>query len=165
MLKGDLSRAEKRHNTCGVVVKLDAFLIDQVMCVTLKRVQYPAHGIVWSLNTGELIDHKDRDRTNDNMENTKAKMNAAQNMAKIAENAPKKLPEGMGDFFNGIVESVHKCALLGMRGMSLSTEIPDHLSDYCPHIVGDLRGGGFTVDIIGYEPTIQGVTMTLFLTW
>ncbi|QEQ95002.1 hypothetical protein HWC63_gp176 [Erwinia phage pEp_SNUABM_01] len=49
--------------------------------------------------------------------------------------------------------------------MALTTEIPEHLVDYCPHIVGDLRHGGFAVDIIAYEPTMQGITMSLFLTW
>lgn len=86
-------------------------------------------------------------------------------MAGVAASAPKNLPEGMSDVFNGIVESVHKCAVKGMRGMALSTEIPDHLIEYCPHMVGDLRNGGFTVDIISYEPSMQGATMSLFLTW
>lgn len=94
-------------------------------------------------------------------------MTAAEKMADISKSAPKGLPEGMGDLYDSIVNSVDACAKSGMRGMSLTMEIPDHLVNYCPHVVGDLRSGGFHVDIIAFEPSRLGLgaTLTLFLTW
>lgn len=51
-------------------------------------------------------------------------------------------------------------------GMGLSLELPEDMSDYLPHIVGDLRGGGFTVDVIAYQPTKKFSTLVnLFVTW
>ena len=91
--------------------------------------------------------------------------NAAQKMAEIAKNVPKALPEGMGDLYDSVVKSVQECALKAMSGMSLTLEIPEHLVDYCPHIIGDLRSGGFKVDIIAFEPSRMGVQCTLFVTW
>ncbi|QXL90607.1 hypothetical protein [Salmonella phage NINP13076] len=49
--------------------------------------------------------------------------------------------------------------------MGLSLQFPEEMSDYLPHIVGDLRGGGFTVDVISYQPTKQGTAINFFVTW
>ncbi|AFC21310.1 hypothetical protein GAP31_128 [Cronobacter phage vB_CsaM_GAP31] len=49
--------------------------------------------------------------------------------------------------------------------MGLSMDFPVEMSDYLPHIVGDLRNGGFTVDIISYQPTVQGTSINFFVTW
>lgn len=90
---------------------------------------------------------------------------AAQKMAQIAANAPKQLPTEMSDLYNEIVKGVAEAAKKGLRGTAMTIELPDHQCDYCAHIVGDLRAGGFQLDIIGYEPTMQGATITFFLTW
>ncbi len=49
--------------------------------------------------------------------------------------------------------------------MGMSLQFPEEMGDYLPHIVGDLRGGGFTVDIISYQPTKQGTSINIFVTW
>ena len=92
-------------------------------------------------------------------------MTAAAKMVAISESAPKNLPKEMSDLYNGIVDGVHQCAVKGLRGISLTMEIPEHLVDYCPHIIGDLRSGGFKVDIIAFEPSRMGAQCTLFVTW
>lgn len=73
VLKGSLTRIEKRHNTLlsGRVAGCSTHWSGYIY-VTLKGVQYPAHSIVWYLNTGdwcEIIDHKDRNRANNNIAN------------------------------------------------------------------------------------------------
>ena len=55
-----------------------------------------------------------------------------------------------------------------MLGMEMTVEVPDNLSTYVPHIIGDLRGGGLTVDIIAYAPLRSGLlghSVSLFITW
>lgn len=94
-------------------------------------------------------------------------MSAADAMRALAVAAPKNLPEGIGDLYDGVVKSVHECATKGMRGMNLTLEVPVHLTDFLPHVVGDIRSGGFYVDIIAYEPSNmgRGEMITLFVTW
>lgn len=91
---------------------------------------------------------------------------AASRMREIAENAEKKTPEGMKKLYDEIVGGMSECARMGMFGMGLTLELPEEMSDYLPHIVGDLRGGGFQVDIIAYQPTKKFSTVvSLFVTW
>lgn len=47
----------------------------------------------------------------------------------------------------------------------MSLELPEEVRDYLPHIVGDLRGGGLTIDIISYQPLKYGVAVNMFITW
>jgi len=86
-------------------------------------------------------------------------------MREIAESAEKKTPELMKDLYDQIVSGITQCAKKGMNGMGMSLEFPDELVEYLPHIVGDLRGGGFTVDIISYQPAAKGASVNLFITW
>lgn len=93
-------------------------------------------------------------------------MNVANKMREIAENAEKRTPENLKTLYDQIVEGIAACAKKGMMGMGLSLELPEEMSDYLPHIVGDLRGGGFTVDVIAYQPTKKFSTLVnLFVTW
>lgn len=92
-------------------------------------------------------------------------MSVANKMREIANNAEKQTPAEMKDIFDQIVNGIAQCAKKGMYGMGLSMDFPVEMSDYLPHIVGDLRNGGFTVDIIGYQPTMQGTSINFFVTW
>ncbi len=92
-------------------------------------------------------------------------MSVANKMREIASNAEKQTPEEMKDIFDQIVNGIAQCARKGMFGMGLSMDFPEEMSDYLPHIVGDLRNGGFTVDIISYQPSVQGTSINFFVTW
>lgn len=91
--------------------------------------------------------------------------NVANKMREIAGNAKKETPESLKDLYDQIVDGIAQCAKKGMYGMGLSLQFPEEMSDYLPHIVGDLRGGGFTVDVISYQPTKQGTAINFFVTW
>lgn len=73
-LTGPLSRSEKRHNTlfagkeAGVICKTNGYRI-----VTLGKISFKAHVIVFFLHTGEvsetLLDHKDGIKSNNDPSN------------------------------------------------------------------------------------------------
>lgn len=89
-------------------------------------------------------------------------------MREIAKNAEKQTPKEMNELYDQVVTGIATCAKAGMLGMEMTVEVPDNLSTYVPHIIGDLRGGGLTVDVIAYAPLRSGLlghSVSLFITW
>ncbi len=86
-------------------------------------------------------------------------------MREIAGRAEKKTPESMKTLYDEIVNGVGTCAQKGMMGMGITMDFPEEVRDYIPHIIGDLRGGGFVIDIIAYQPSKNGVMINFFVTW
>ncbi len=90
--------------------------------------------------------------------------NVANKMREIANNGEKQTPESLKELYDQIVDGIAQCARKGCTGWDF-LQFPEEMNDYLPHIVGDLRGGGFTVDIISYQPTKQGTAINFFVTW
>lgn len=91
--------------------------------------------------------------------------NVASKMREIANKSKKDTPKSLVELYDQIVNGISQCAKKGLFGMGMSLQFPEEMGDYLPHIVGDLRGGGFTIDIISYQPTKQGTSINIFVTW
>lgn len=92
-------------------------------------------------------------------------MSAASKMRGIAEIANAAIPPEMNQLYDNMVEGIHQCAKKGLLGMGMVIDLPDHLLDYLPHIIADLRGGCFEVDVVEVEPSMQGIRARLYITW
>lgn len=89
----------------------------------------------------------------------------ANKMREIAKNAEKNFPAGVKEIETMLVEAVAESAKMGLFGVGLTLQAPEELHNYIPHIIGDLRGGGLTVDVINVTMTVQGTDTGLFITW
>ena len=91
--------------------------------------------------------------------------NVAKKMRFIAEESEKKVPKEMDELYDQIVQGISSCAKKGLLGMTMTVDLPEELGDYCPHIVGDLRGGGFSIDVLSATALKNGYRLGLFITW
>ena len=92
-------------------------------------------------------------------------MNAKETLHSLAMKAPITLPKDMNELYDAVVATAKEKAVAGFLGCSFTLKIPDHLSDYIPHMIADLRSGGISVDVVGMNPEKDAVFVFLMLTW
>ncbi len=93
------------------------------------------------------------------------KMSAKDKLHQLALKRPVTLPDELNSINDAIVGEIQNKALAGFLGCGFSINLPSHLSDYFPHIVGDLRAGGLQVDVVGISPEKNNTVAYLTVTW
>ncbi len=94
--------------------------------------------------------------------------NAGANLRRIALESDRKHPKEVREIYEQLVMFIQKNASEGRLGCLMTISLPEHLEEYLPHIIGDLRGGGMCVDIASYQrgrTAQQTVLVGLVVTW
>lgn len=92
-------------------------------------------------------------------------MSAKDNLRNIAEKVNANLPPEMSRLYDDIVKEMKNKSVAGFFGCSFTINMPSEYSDYLPHIIGDLRGGGLSVDVVSVTPEKRQTIACLIITW
>ena len=86
-------------------------------------------------------------------------------LRRVADNAAKTKSESEEDIQDQIFNELQRSASKGMYGSIIQIQEPEFQSGYVANVVGDLRSGGLTVDLVNVKNSLSCIIYTLLVTW